>query len=70
VAGDVTRKTDVAAVQGQGVALDRDDVVAGGGQGQDELAVTRAYDHDRGVAGCPLSQYGQELGEEGEGVLP
>src|SRR5580698_10525257 len=60
----------LAAVQGEWVALDRNDAVAGRGQRQDELAVTGAYDRDA-TAGRDVFVRGcQELGEEAESVLP
>ena len=48
MSGDVTGKTDPAAVQGDGIAFDGDDAVAGCGQRHDELAVTGAHDGDGG----------------------
>ncbi len=66
----VTREADVAPVQGDRVAFDGEDVVAGGGEGQDELAVARADNRDGGVMGDAFPQRGEELREEGEGVLP
>lgn len=66
----VTREMHIAPVEGDRIAFDCDDVVSGGGEGQDELAVTRADYRDRGVRGDAFPQGCEELGEEGEGVLP
>ncbi|MEU3000242.1 hypothetical protein ABZ684_22205 [Streptomyces sp. NPDC006995] len=66
----VTREVDVAPVEGDRVAFDGDDAVAGGGEGQDELAVTHADHRDGGARGDTFPQRGEELREEREGVLP
>lgn len=70
VTGSVTRELDLAAVEGERVALDGDDAVAGRGQWHDESAVARADDRHGGVRLRTLLQCGEELGEEGEGVPP
>lgn len=66
----VTRKVDLAAVQGERVALYGDDAIAGGCQRQDESAVTRADDRDGRSGSGSLLNCRKELGEEGEGVFP
>lgn len=66
----VTRKLDLTPVESEGVSFDGDDAVAGGGEWEHELAVTRADDGDRGIRRDVLLQRGEELREEREGVLP
>lgn len=70
LAGRITRELDLAAVNGEWIAFDGDDAVAGGDQRQDESAVARADDRDGGVRIRTLLERGEELREEGEGVPP
>ncbi|MFF8466604.1 hypothetical protein [Streptomyces griseus] len=56
----VTREVDVAPMEGDRVAFDGDDAVAGGGEGQTNLASLAP------TRGDALAQRGSELGEERE----
>ncbi|GAA0505773.1 hypothetical protein GCM10010390_05860 [Streptomyces mordarskii] len=66
----ITRKYDLASIEGDWIAFDGYDTVASGGEGEYELAITRADDCDRGVSGGAILQRGKELREEREGVFP
>lgn len=67
---DITRKYDLASVEGDWIAFDGYDTVASGSEGEHELAITRADDCDRDVSGGAILQRGEELREEREGVFP
>lgn len=66
----ITRKYDLPSVEGDWIAFYGYNTVASGGEGEHELAITRADDCDRGVSGGAVLQRGEELGEEREGVFP